>query len=97
MVLAAAHTLLNSIYCIIYMTISEIMRAKIDRDGCICCGTCWNTCPEFFEQNPDDTHSQIAEKYRVGGNISEGEAPDSPKDMVRRAADLCPVQIIHVK
>ncbi|WP_218838040.1 ferredoxin [Candidatus Methanoperedens nitratireducens] len=35
------------------------LKVNIDRDDCISCGTCWTTCPEFFEQNPEDTHSQI--------------------------------------
>ncbi|KCZ73443.1 ferredoxin [Candidatus Methanoperedens nitroreducens] len=73
------------------------LKVSIDRDGCISCGNCWTTCPEFFEQNPDDDRSQVIEEYRTEGNMGEGEAPENLEDLVRRAADLCPVQVIHVK
>ncbi len=51
-------------------------KVRIDRDDCISCGTCWTTCPEFFEQNPYDSHSQVVEKYRIVGNTGEGVAPE---------------------
>ena len=50
----------------------------------------------MFEENGDDSFSQIREKYRAGGVISEGEVPDSLKGCVGEAAALCPVQIISV-
>ncbi|VVB92325.1 Ferredoxin [uncultured archaeon] len=71
-----------------------MLSISIDRDGCISCGACWNTCPEFFEQNPDDTHSQVIKKYRTG--IGRGEAPEQLGDLIRRAVQLCPVQVIHI-
>ncbi len=73
-----------------------MMKVKIDRNDCISCGTCWNTCPEFFEQNPDDAFSQIINKYRIGNNLAEGEVPEELRKMVRRSSELCPVQIIHI-
>jgi ferredoxin len=73
-----------------------MVKVKIDREGCISCGNCWTTCPDFFEQNPDDNLSQVKEKYRKGG-IGEGEAPEDQKGCIEEAADLCPVQVIHVE
>ncbi len=73
-----------------------VVKVSIDRNDCISCGNCWTICPEFFEQNSDDDFSQVVEMYRVGGNIAEGEAPQKLEDLVREAADSCPVQIIHV-
>ena len=73
-----------------------VVKVSIDRNDCISCGNCWTICPEFFEQNPDDDFSQVVEMYRVGGNTAEGEAPQKLEDLVREAADSCPVQIIHV-
>jgi ferredoxin len=72
------------------------MKVRIDRNDCISCGTCWNTCPEFFEQNPVDTFSQIIDEYRIGNNPAEGDAPEELGKMVRRSSELCPVQIIRV-
>jgi ferredoxin len=74
-----------------------VVKVSIDRDDCIICGNCWTICPEFFEQNPNDDFSQVIERYRIGGNIAEGEAPNELEGLVREAADSCPVQIIHVK
>ena len=40
-------------------------KVVIDREGCISYGTCWEDCPDFFEENQDDNLSQIVEKYRT--------------------------------
>jgi ferredoxin len=74
-----------------------VVKVSIDRDDCISCGNCWTICPGFFEQNTNDDFSQVIERYRIGGNIAEGEAPNELEVLVREAADSCPVQIIHVK
>lgn len=72
-------------------------RVTIDRDTCIGCGACWALAPEFFEQNPDDGKCQVVAKYRVGGDIAVGEAPDNLLDDVKSAADGCPVGAIKVE
>ena len=72
------------------------LKVSIDRKGCIICRNCWNTCPEFFEQNQKDTYSQIISKYRIENNPGEGEASAKLGEKVRKAADLCPVRIIHI-
>ena len=74
-----------------------MVSVTIERDTCVSCGSCYETCPDFFEENPEDSFSQIKEKFRKNGSISEGEAPPDMADCVRDAADLCPVTIIHVE
>ena len=73
-----------------------MVKVSIDRNDCISCANCWTICPDFFEQNSDDSFSQVVEMYRVGSNIAEGEAPQKLEGLVKEAADSCPVQIIHV-
>ncbi|MDD1689668.1 MAG: ferredoxin [Methanoregula sp.] len=73
------------------------MKATIERSDCTSCGTCWETCPAFFEENPDDHFSQVIGKFRLNGNIGEGSAPDELEACVTDAADLCPVSIITVE
>ncbi len=68
----------------------------IDRDGCISCGICWNTCPDFFEENPDDNRSQVVEAHRTSGEPADGMAPPQLQDCVQEAADGCPVTVISV-
>lgn len=72
------------------------LQVTIDRDGCISCGACWATCPEFFEENPEDGFSQIVGAYRVGGNPAVGEAPAELAKCVQDAANGCPVEVIHI-
>jgi ferredoxin len=73
------------------------MKVEIDRGTCVSCGTCQETCPGLFEENPDDSFSQIVEKYRVNGNIAKGIPPEEFEACAREAADLCPVQIIRIE
>jgi ferredoxin len=70
------------------------MKISIDRKNCTSCGTCWDTCPAFFEENPDDSFSQVMEKFRLNEDIAQGKSPQELKACVIEAADLCPVQII---
>lgn len=66
----------------------------IDRNNCVSCGTCWESCPGFFEQSPDDTFSRIVEQYRQDGQIGRGKPPAGSEECARDAADLCPAQVI---
>ena len=73
------------------------MKVTIDRSNCTSCGTCWDACPAFFEENPDDAFSQVMEKFRLNGDIGKGTAPDDLEACVNEAADSCPVSIITVE
>jgi ferredoxin len=73
------------------------MKVRIDRSNCTSCGTCWDNCPVFFEENLEDSFSQVIEKFRSAGNLAEGTAPDDLDACVTEAANLCPVQIIKVE
>ena len=68
----------------------------MERDNCISCGNCWSTCPDFFEESPDDGKSQVVMKFRAGDGISEGDAPEDLDACVRSAADGCPAEVIHI-
>jgi len=73
------------------------MRVRIDRDECTSCEVCWTVCPEIFEQNPDDSLSQIVAALRVGGQPGLGEAGEELRGGATEAAESCPVSIIHVE
>ncbi len=72
------------------------VMVKIDRDACIVCESCWQTCPDVFEQNASDSWSQIVPQYQVNSDPASGAVPEDLKDKVKEAADSCPVTIIHV-
>ena len=73
------------------------MRVTIDREQCISCGVCWETCPDVFEQNEEDAFSQIVETLRVGGSLAIGGVPEDLEECAREAAEGCPVEIIHAE
>jgi ferredoxin len=73
------------------------MKVSIDRTNCTSCRTCGETCPEFFEENPDDLFSRVTEKFRAFGKPGEGAVPPELEAGVKEAADLCPAQIIAIE
>jgi len=73
------------------------MKIKIDREQCTLCAVCWSTCPDVFEESPEDGYSRIVEKYRIGGKVDQGETPDTLAGCVTEAAEGCPVEIIHIE
>jgi ferredoxin len=73
------------------------MMVKIDRYACVSCGSCWNLCPDFFEEDPLDSFSRITEPYRANGSTAEGTPTENLESCARDAADLCPVRIITIE
>jgi ferredoxin len=73
------------------------MKVTIARDECTMCAVCWESCPDFFEENPEDGLSQVVEKYRNDKAIDTGIAPESLSDCITEAAEGCPVEIIQVE
>lgn len=60
-----------------------VMKAFIDRDGCISCGLCVGICPEVFRMAADD----IAEVY-------VSEVPSQVETSAVEAQNSCPVSVI---
>jgi ferredoxin len=77
--------------------INIVMKVTIDREGCVSCGQCWETCPEFFEENPEDGWSRVSAKHTSEGKLGEGEVPQDLEECVQSAAEGCPVQVIHAE
>ncbi|MDD1673169.1 MAG: ferredoxin [Methanomicrobiales archaeon] len=69
----------------------------IRREDCTSCGSCWDLCPEYFEEGPEDSLSQVVEKYRRNKKPGEGDIPSDLADCARDAADSCPVQVIIIE
>jgi ferredoxin len=62
------------------------MKATIDRDGCIGCGVCADTCPECFRMADDG----LAEVY-------VDSVPTDAEETALNAQDECPVSVITVE
>lgn len=73
------------------------MKLTIEREECTSCGVCWEECPELFEENPDDGWSQVVETHRETGDPARATVPGELVDCARRAAEGCPVEIIHIQ
>lgn len=59
------------------------MKVSIDRDGCIGCGLCVETCPSVFRMGDDG----LAEVYNQPNTGDE-------ETCSQEAADNCPVGVI---
>lgn len=68
-------------------------NVKIDREGCIACGSCYALCPKVFEDDGPGT-AQVVEEYRKEGP-GVGEVEDEIA-CVENAEDSCPVNVITV-
>ena len=71
-------------------------RVIHERPKCIACGSCAAVAPEHWEMNENDGLADLKNCEYVGENeektIDEGELEKN-----KEAAEVCPVQIIHVK
>ncbi len=62
------------------------MKAVIDREGCISCELCADTCPEVFRMAEDG----LAEVY-------VDEIPKEAEDAANEGAEGCPVSVITIE
>ena len=62
------------------------MKAKIQREGCISCGTCAQVCPDVFRMAEDG----LAEVYI-------DPVPPEAEDQAVDAQENCPVSVITVE
>lgn len=62
------------------------MKATVDKNGCISCGLCTETCPAVFRIGDDGT----AEAY-------VDEIPKEEEVGALEARDNCPVSVISVE
>jgi len=62
-----------------------MMKAVIDRSGCIGCGLCADTCPKVFRMADDGLAEVIA------------DVDASDEDSVTEARDSCPPSVITLK
>lgn len=61
------------------------MKAKIDREGCVACELCVDTCPEVFRM-ADDGYAEV---------ITE-EIPKDVEDSAIEAQEGCPESVITI-
>ncbi len=64
----------------------DVMKAKINREGCILCGICEATCPEVFRMGDDGP----AEVY-------VDAIPTEAENTAQEACDDCPVSVITIE
>ncbi len=62
------------------------MVASINRDGCIGCGLCAETCPSVFRIEEDG----LADVY-------VDEVPEEDEDLAIECQENCPVSVIEVE
>ena len=62
------------------------MKAFIERNGCIGCGLCSDTCSEVFRMDAEG----LAEVYAT-------PIPPNAEASAKEAADSCPVSVIMIE
>lgn len=62
------------------------MKAKVNKDTCISCGLCVNTCEDVFHFDADEKAEAIS-----------SDVPKEEEAVVCSARDACPVNAIDVK
>lgn len=61
------------------------MKAIVDKETCIGCGLCPETCPEVFKMEGDKAVVHV------------DSVPEEVEDSCKKAADECPVNAITVE
>lgn len=61
------------------------MKAIVDKDACIGCGLCAETCPEVFEMNDNVAIVKVE------------TVPPAAEGSCKEAADTCPVNAITLE
>ena len=76
---------------------SSMSKIKVihERPNCIACGACAAISPDFWEMDEDGL-STLKGAVKVDDNF-ELEITEEQKATNQEAAEVCPVQIIHVK
>ncbi|HML05109.1 MAG TPA: ferredoxin [Methanobacterium sp.] len=69
-----------------------MVKVEIEREMCISCGNCIDSCPQYFEF-AEDGFSTLIGGHSVGDNV-ELEIDDAGCTVI--AEENCPVSIIHV-
>ena len=68
------------------------MTVRIERIKCVSCGACWTICPEVFAEDAVEGTAIV----RVDTCEPLAEATDADA-CIARAADACPLGIIHIQ
>lgn len=61
------------------------MKAKVDKEGCIGCALCVETCPKVFKLGDDGLSEVICD-----------EVPSDVIESCNEAKDICPVDVISL-
>ncbi len=61
------------------------MKACVDKETCIGCGLCTDTCPEVFELKEDKAYVKV------------DVVPPDLQEKVKEAKDNCPVDAIWIE
>ena len=75
-------------------------KVQHDRPGCIACAACSIVAPDYWEMSAEDGKSDLknSEKTTEGKKIvkEERHIGEAEYEKNKEAADMCPVNVIHL-
>lgn len=69
------------------------MNVVIDREGCIECGACADTCPKIFVQENGEK-ARISKEFQQDTPATGSVTDEELIKCIEQAADDCPVDVI---
>lgn len=70
------------------------MKVILERKRCIGCGSCVNLCPKYFKMGQDGR--TILKDSQEGSKKGNYQLEVEDPGCIKEAAEVCPVQIIHL-
>jgi len=70
------------------------MKIILEKTKCIGCGSCQSVCPDFFERAADGKSHLKKSRFNAKKEIEELEITKA--GCAREAAEVCPMQCIHI-
>ncbi len=66
-----------------------------DRDNCIGCGACSDTCPKYWELSLEDGRADLKNAEKKGGHFQRKLNMEDLEEN-KAAADFCPTGVIKI-
>ena len=78
------------------MTENKKYKIEHDRENCIACSACSAVAPEFWIMSEEDGKADVVNSTKTPDGYEHLDLEDKDYAINKEAADLCPVNVIHI-